>query len=141
MKESKMRYGIILFALLLLLSACGNSDKQGSSSVQNSDLSTPAISFRKKFLGSNTIELHWNIQPDALSYLLEYGTELEGFTNELYLDKAESSYSLYDLEFHTAYLFKLKTILPNDKEKESEVLHLKTGTQTTIDFRDEGPTN
>ena len=141
MKESKMQHGIILFTLLLLLNACGNNDKQESADVQNSDLSTPVISFRKKFLGSNTLELHWNVQADALSYLLEYGTELEGFTNEIYLDKAESSYSLHDLEFHTAYLFKLKTILADDKERESEVLHLKTGTQTTVDFRDDGPTN
>ena len=135
-----MKYYVkVLFTFALLLNGCndGLDNKQESTAK----IKEASISLSKRFIQNSAIELHWNAYPNALSYVLLYGTTEEGLINEVVLEKEQTQYVFDYLEYDTPYLFKLTVIIEDNKEVSSKILQLKIGKQTKTFLNDVGPIN
>jgi len=131
----------IIVTISFLFIGCGGGD---SSLSQTADVSSAQIS-AKTILNSNIsknndyIEVYWDANKDAESYILEYGEKDTGLSESVTLDKDTTRYKVEGLDSDTIYIFRLTTVLNDNTKIYSDTLEVKTGTTDKIVKSDNGP--
>lgn len=143
-EENVMRFRylfmIITVFIIFIMTGCGDGEE--SSQIGPISTTTPAISVSaeiKTKIDDNTIEVYWKFNEDVNSYILEYGSKEDGFTNQITLDKQTTEYKVSDLQNDTIYIFRVTSVFDDGSQSVSNTIEVKTATLNQLIQNDSGP--